>query len=233
MFWHISIKQFVRKSKGDIVQLTLFKNSRRYTIMSTCPSALVSLIDFFTTVYSASVNGPSMIPIPYKIGDIVSSSPSTVRSFPKSSLKWVYHLLILSSLSLTFMMPFLAVLLPVISLNNLQLSSCLNSSSAVNLPDHLVQVFHFSIILLMQFAPMSLHLFFVILSWTPLVSVRGNLQFFSCLAYSWIIWCFCDTIFFSSLVNDKPLQTRANPSKLLRGLPKKTIEKGLYGVFLA
>ena len=132
MFWHIPIKQFVRKSKGDIVQLTLFKNSRRYTIMSTCPSALVSLIDFFTTVYSASVNGPSMIPIPYKIGDIVSSSPSTVRSFPKSSLKWVYHLLILSSLSLTFMMPFLAVLLPVISLNNLQLSSCLNSSSAVS-----------------------------------------------------------------------------------------------------
>ena len=131
MFWHISIKQFVRKSKGDIVQLTLFKNSRRYTIMSTCPCALLSFIDFFT-VYAASVNGPSVIPIPYKIGDIVSSSPSTVRSFPKSSLKWVYHLLILSSLSLTFMMPFLAVLLPVISLNNLQLSSCLNSSSAVS-----------------------------------------------------------------------------------------------------
>ena len=188
MFWHISIKQFVRKSKGDIVQVTLFKNSRRYAIMSTCLCALLSLTDFFTTVYAASVNGPSMIPIPHKIGDIASTSPSTVRSFSKSSLKWVYHLLILSSLSLTFMMPFLAVLLPVISLNNLQLSLCLNSSSAVSTClDHLVQVFHFSIILLMQFAPMSLHLFFVILSWTPILSVRGNLQFFSCLGYSWII----------------------------------------------
>lgn len=131
MFWHIFIKQFVRKSKDDIVQVTLFKNSRRYTIMSTCPPALPSLIDFFTTVYSASVNGPSTIPIPHKIGDIASSSPSMVCSFPRSSLKWIYHLLILSSLSLAFMMPFLAVL-PVISLNKLQLSLCLNSSSAVS-----------------------------------------------------------------------------------------------------
>ena len=169
-----------------------------------CLHALPSLIDFFTAVYSASVNRLSTIPIPHKIGDIASSSPSTVCSSARSSLKWVYHSLILSSLSVAFLMPFLAVLLPVISLNNLQLFLSEFFISCLNLPDYLVQVFHLSIILLMQFAPMSLHLFFVILSWTPIVSVRGNLQFFSCLGHSWIIWCFCDTIFFSSLVNDKP-----------------------------
>ena len=136
-----------------------------------CLHVLPSLIDFFTAVYSASVNRLSTIPIPHKIGDIASSSPSMVHSSARSSLKSVYHSLILSSLSLTFMMPFLAVLLPVISF-----ISCLN------LPDYLVQVFHFSIILLMQFAPMSLHLFFVIVSWTPIVSVRGNLQFSLALA---------------------------------------------------
>ena len=48
----------------------------------------------------------------------------------------------------------------------------------------------------MQFALMSLHLFSVVLNWTPIVSVRGNLQFFSCLDPSWIIWCFCLMIFF-------------------------------------
>lgn len=97
-----------------------------------CLHALPSLIDFFTAVYSASVNRLSTIPIPHKIGDIASSSPSMVHSSARSSLKSVYHSLILSSLSLTFMMPFLAVLLSVISLNNLQLFLCLNSSSAVS-----------------------------------------------------------------------------------------------------
>lgn len=182
MFWHIFIKQFVRKSKDDIVQVTLFKNSRRYTIMSTCPPALPSFIDFFTAVYSASVNGPSTIPIPHKIGDIASSSPSMVCSFPRSSLKWIYHLLILSSLSLAFLggPPSYFIEQTLTLLMSEFFISCLN------LPDHLVQVFYCSIILLMQFAPMSLHLF-VILSWTPIVSVRGNLQFFSCLGHSWII----------------------------------------------
>ena len=61
--------------------------------------------------------------------------------------------------------------------------------SCLNLPDHPVQVFFYcNIILLKQFALLSLHLLSVILSWTPIVSVRGNLQiFFSYLDHSWII----------------------------------------------
>ena len=97
------------------------------------PHALFSVTDFFTDAYSSVVNGWSDMFSPCKTGVMsVPISPSTSGSFPSSSLKWLYHFLMRSSLSFALMIFCLTDFLPVISLIIFQLSLCFDLSSAVS-----------------------------------------------------------------------------------------------------